>query len=100
MGELAIGPLQGLLGLLALRNVTDDTAVKASLCRGPGRQGELQRKLAPVFAPAMQFDHVSDQAWCVHGRQALQSVLMRRVVPLWHQDGQRLTEHLGGTIAK
>src|SRR5205807_7728535 len=97
-GELAISPLQGLLGLLALRDVTDDTAVKASLCRGPRRQGEFERKLAPVFAPPVQFDHLSDQAGCACGRQALQSVPMRRMVPLGHQDGQRLTDRLLRTI--
>ena len=105
-GALHQGPVvrftlpQGLFGLFALGNVTDNRAKKSAIARLPTRERQFHRKFIAVPGQSVHFERFPHETLLTRGHDTVEPIETGPAVAGRHQHSQGLPHHLVAPIAK
>src|SRR5438874_2192252 len=92
--------LEGILGLLAPSDVSQNSGVKLPLVGFPARKSHLNWKFGAVFSKALEFDRFADTTRFPGRFQAGYRVAVQAMIPLGDDGGKRFAKRLSFCVAE
>src|SRR5207237_8982053 len=92
--------LEGILGLLAPCDVSQNSGVKLSLVGFPARKSQLDRKFRAVFSSTLEFHPFANTTRFPGRFQAGYRIAVSAMVPLRNNGGERFAKRLSFIVAE